>query len=55
MTNIDMEHQLRKQAEKETHLSIQHKLTAILECRQHFQRNVNRQLALEVLLMQLAD
>jgi len=53
MTNVDMEHHLRKQAEKETTLSIQRKLAAILECRQQFLRNVNRQLALEVLLMRL--
>lgn len=55
MTNIDMEHHLRKQAKKETPLSIQRKLTAILECRQHLLRNVNRQLALEVLLLRLVN
>lgn len=53
MTNIDIEHHLRKQAAKESPSSIQRKLMAILECRNHFLRNVNRQLALEVLLMRL--
>ena len=53
LTNIDIEHQLRKQAHKETPLSIQHKLEAILICRKHLLRNVNRQLAIEVLLIHL--
>lgn len=53
LTNIDIEHQLRTQAQKETPLSIQHKLDAILTCRNHLLRNVNKQLALEVLLIRL--
>lgn len=53
LTNVDMLDRLRHQAAKETALSIQHKLTAILDCRHHLLRNVNRQLAMEHLLIQL--
>lgn len=55
LTNIDMKERIAQQATKETPLSIQHKLQAILDCRYHLQRNVNRQLAMEHLLIQLTQ
>ncbi|MCD6526222.1 MAG: DNA polymerase III subunit delta' [Desulfuromonas sp.] len=55
LTNIDMQERIRQHAAKETPLSIQHKLEAILDCRYHLQRNVNRQLAMERLLIQLTQ
>ncbi len=53
ITNIDMEQQLRIQARKESPLSIQHKINSILHCQYQLLRNVNKQLALEVLLLRL--
>ncbi|MDY0190343.1 MAG: DNA polymerase III subunit delta' [Desulfuromonas sp.] len=53
ITNIDMEPQLRIQAKKESPRSIQHKLNSILQCQYQLARNVNKQLATEVLLLRL--
>lgn len=55
ITNIDMEQQLRIHARKESPLSIQHKIEAILHCQFQLVRNVNKQLALEVLLLRLTN
>ncbi|OQY18152.1 MAG: DNA polymerase III subunit delta' [Desulfobacteraceae bacterium 4572_35.1] len=53
LTNIDMLQQVQHQAANETPISIQHKLSAIIECQFQITRNVNPQLAIEVLLIRL--
>jgi DNA polymerase-3 subunit delta' len=51
--NVDMTKQLERQIQRETLLSAQNKLQAILDCHQQIARNVNKQLALDVLLIRL--
>jgi len=55
ITNVDMEQQLHAHARRESALSIQHKLNSILHCQYQLLRNVNKQLAMEVLLMRLTN
>ncbi len=53
LINHDLEPQLRQQAQRESTVSIQYKLGAIIACQQQLVRNVNKQLAIEVLLLKL--
>ena len=52
--NVDLAEKIRRQASRETVSSLLRKLEAISASRFHLERNVNRQLAMEVLLMRLA-
>lgn len=54
MINIDLVEKIRRIATGETVHSLLRKLEAIASCRRHLDRNVNRQLAVEILLMHLA-
>ena len=54
LVNIDLMEKVRRVAARESLRSLLGKLDAISDCRMHLRRNVNRQLAMEVLLMQLA-
>jgi len=55
MVNLDLLEKIRRTGSRETIPSLLHKLDAIGETQTHLRRNVNRQLALEVLLMRLAS
>jgi len=54
LVNIDLAEKIRRVAARESLPSLLVKLDAIESARRHLERNVNRQLALEVLLMRLA-
>jgi DNA polymerase-3 subunit delta' len=54
LINVDLLDKIRRNASRETAPSLLRKLEAIASCRRHLERNVNRQLAVEILLMQLA-
>ncbi len=54
LINIDLMDKIRRVATQETDSTLLAKLEAITESRKQIERNVNRQLALEVLLMRLA-
>jgi len=53
LVNIDMLETLEQVSRREDIITIVRKLTALLASRRHLERNVNRQLAMEVLLLQL--
>jgi len=53
LANTDLKERIVHQASRETLTSIQHKLEALLEFQNHLRRNVNRQLAVERLLIRL--
>ncbi|PLX76395.1 MAG: DNA polymerase III subunit delta' [Desulfuromonas sp.] len=52
--NLDLLEKIRRVANRETIGSLLDKLAALTEARRHLDRNVNRQLAMEVLLLHLA-
>lgn len=54
LVNIDLMDKIRRVVAKESVPSLLSKLDAIGECLRHLSRNVNKQLAMEVLLMRLA-
>jgi DNA polymerase-3 subunit delta' len=54
LVNIDMMEKIRREAAREDVSALLRKLDAVMECRRHLERNVNNQLAVEVLLMRLA-
>ncbi len=54
VVNLDMKELLYREAESISAHSLQHKLKYLTEARYHLQRNVNRQLALEVMLLHIA-
>jgi DNA polymerase-3 subunit delta' len=54
LVNLDLIDKIHRTAAKETTPSLLRKLDAICASRRQLDRNVNRQLAMEVLLMQLA-
>jgi DNA polymerase-3 subunit delta' len=54
LVNIDLMEKIRRVAGRETFSSLLRKLDAIAASRRQLDRNVNRQLAMDVLLMQLA-
>lgn len=54
LVNIDLQEKISRVSGRETIRSLMDKLDAIGYCRRQLDRNVNRQLALEVLLMRLA-
>ncbi len=54
LVNIDLQEKITRVAGRETIRSLMTKLDAIGDCRRQLDRNVNRQLAVEVLLMHLA-
>lgn len=54
LVNIDLLEKIHRTAARETVPSLLRKLEAIAACRRQLERNANRQLALEVLLMRLA-
>jgi DNA polymerase-3 subunit delta' len=54
LVNIDLMEKIRRSAGRETIPSLLRKLDAIAASRRQLDRNVNRQLAMDVLLMQLA-
>lgn len=53
LVNLDLMEKIRKVARRETVSSVLDKLGALAEARNHLERNVNRQLAMEVLLLRL--
>ncbi|PLX95071.1 MAG: DNA polymerase III subunit delta' [Desulfuromonas sp.] len=55
LANTDLKERIVHQAAKETPTSIQHKLEALLDFHHHLRRNVNRQLAMERLLIRLVQ
>ncbi|MBE0597704.1 MAG: DNA polymerase III subunit delta' [Desulfuromonadales bacterium] len=54
LVNIDLLEKLRRVGRRETVPSLLNKLEAIAASRRHLERNANRQLALDILLMRLA-
>jgi len=54
LVNIDLIEKIRRTAARETVPTLLHKIEAIVEVRRHLDRNVNRQLAMDVLLMRLS-
>jgi len=54
LVNIDLFEKIRRTAAKETVPALLQKIEAIAEARRHLDRNVNRQLAMDVLLMRLS-
>ncbi len=54
LVNIDLREKLQRVAAREDTPSLLRKLDALANCRRQLTRNVNRQLALEVLLLRLA-
>ncbi|WP_432823062.1 DNA polymerase III subunit delta' [Trichloromonas sp.] len=54
LVNIDLAEKIRRVAPRENTVSLLNKLEAIAASRRQLDRNVNRQLAMEVLLMRLA-
>ncbi|WP_321532237.1 DNA polymerase III subunit delta' [uncultured Desulfuromonas sp.] len=55
LANTDLKDRIVHQAARESLSSIQHKLDALLEFQHHLRRNVNRQLAVERLLIRLVQ
>jgi len=53
LVNIDLLEKIQRTAARETTASILPKLEAIVSCRRALERNVNKQLAMDVLLMRL--
>jgi DNA polymerase-3 subunit delta' len=53
MVNLDLAEKIRRVVSRETVPSLLRKLDAIAASQLHLGRNVNRQLAIEVLLMRL--
>ncbi|HKL25355.1 MAG TPA: DNA polymerase III subunit delta' C-terminal domain-containing protein [Desulfuromonadales bacterium] len=53
LVNLDLMEKVRKAARRETVSTVLDKLGALAEARKHLERNVNRQLAMEVLLLRL--
>lgn len=53
LVNIDLLEKIQRTAARETTASLLRKLEAIVACRQALERNVNKQLAMDVLLMRL--
>lgn len=54
LVNVDLLEKIQRQAERESTESLLNKLEALAAARRQLERNVNRQLAMEVLLMKLA-
>ncbi len=54
LVNIDLMEKIEREASRESVTSLLRKLDALGACRRQLDRNVNRQLALEVLLLRLA-
>ena len=54
LVNLDLAEKIRRVASRESITSILEKLEALIETRRQLDRNVNRQLAVEVLLLKLA-
>jgi len=54
LVNIDQMEKIRREAGRENVAALLRKLDAVVECRRHLERNVNTQLAVEVMLMRLA-
>jgi DNA polymerase-3 subunit delta' len=54
LVNLDLLEKVNRVAQRENVSSIIRKLEALEETRRHLERNVNRQLAMEVLLLKLA-
>jgi DNA polymerase-3 subunit delta' len=54
LVNLDLAEKVRRVASRESIASILEKLEALIETRRQLDRNVNRQLAVEVLLLKLA-
>ncbi len=55
LVNLDLKEKIRRVANRENLTSILAKLDALIEVRRQLDRNVNRQLAMEVLLLKLAN
>ena len=53
LVNLDLMEKVRKVARRENVSAVLDKLRALAEARKHLERNVNRQLAMEVLLLRL--
>jgi len=54
LVNLDLREILHRQVQRETVAGLIHKLEALDEGRLHLKRNVNRQLAMEVMLMRIS-
>ncbi len=54
LVNVDLTEKIRRVAQREDVPALLRKLDAIAACRRQLERNVNKQLAMEVLLMRLA-
>ncbi len=54
LVNLDLMEKIQRVSRQETIASLLEKLEALLETRRLIERNVNRQLAMEVLLLKLA-
>jgi DNA polymerase-3 subunit delta' len=54
LVNLDLKDKIRRVSGRESVTSILAKLDALIEVRRQLDRNVNRQLAMEVLLLKLA-
>jgi len=54
LVNVDLMEKIRREAGRHTVTDLLRKLEAVMKCRQHLERNVNSQLAVEVMLMHLA-
>jgi DNA polymerase-3 subunit delta' len=54
LVNLDLREKVNRVSARENIASILTKLEALIEVRRQLDRNVNRQLAIEVLLMKLA-
>jgi len=54
LVNIDLFEKIQRTAARETVPALLHKIEAIADARRHLERNVNRQLAMDVLLMRLS-
>ncbi len=54
LVNLDLQELLHREAAKHSEQSLQIKLDQLNKARHHLQRNVNRQLALEVMLLNIA-
>jgi len=54
LVNIDLMEKIRREAARHNVTGLLRKLEAVIQCRRHLERNVNTQLAVEVMLMHLA-
>jgi len=54
LVNIDLMEKIRREAGRHNVTVLLRKLEAVIQCRRHLERNVNSQLAVEVMLMHLA-